>query len=166
MVAPAVFDRVRPNVELGYDQDGMQQGIELAGKLRAEQTLTDIAAAIGALDGGGKVGIVGFCWGGTFAFASACRLTGLAAAIGYYGGQIVRMQDEKPRVPTLLHFGDKDQSIPMSDVRAIEAARPEVTVHVYEAGHGFNCDERASYDKTSADLAWQRSLDFFARHLG
>lgn len=164
-VAPAVFDRIRPRIELTYDQAGIQEGIRLAGKLQQDRTLADIAAAVAAVAGAGRVGIVGFCWGGTYAFASACKVAGLSAAVGYYGGQIAKMKNEKPNVPTLLHFGDKDESIPMSDVSAIEAAQPDIPVHVYHAGHGFNCDERGSYDKTSADLAWQRTSEFFAKTL-
>ena len=100
------------------------------------------------------------------AYAAAATLSGLSAAIGYYGGAIVRFADDKPKVPTQLHFGEKDAGIPLSDVETIKAKRPEVEVFVYPgAQHGFHCDERASYDKTSADIAWPRSMTFFAKHL-
>jgi carboxymethylenebutenolidase len=114
----------------------------------------------------GPVGIIGFCLGGSIAYAAATKLSGLSAAVGYYGGVIVRFADDKPKVPTQLHFGEKDHGIPLTDVETIKAKRPDVEVFVYPgAEHGFNCDERASYNKASADIAWPRSLDFFAKHL-
>jgi carboxymethylenebutenolidase len=126
----------------------------------------DAQAAIDAVKNVGPVGIIGFCLGGSVAYAAATKLSGLSAAIGYYGGAIVRFADDKPKVPNQLHFGEKDAGIPLSDVETIRAKRPEVEIHVYPgAQHGFHCDERASYDKTSADIAWPPSLAFFARHL-
>ncbi|MFZ5738859.1 MAG: dienelactone hydrolase family protein, partial [Pseudomonadota bacterium] len=108
----------------------------------------------------------GLCLGGSVAYAAATKLHGLKAAVGYYGGAIVRFADDTPAVPTQLHFGEKDSGIPLSDVDTIRAKRPEIEIFVYPgAQHGFGCDERASYDKPSSDLAWQRSLAFFATHL-
>ena len=128
--------------------------------------LRDTQAAIDAVSNIGPVGIIGFCLGGSIAYAAATKLSGLSAAIGYYGGAIVRFADDKPNVPTQLHFGEKDAGIPLTDVETIKAKRPDVEVHIYPgAQHGFNCDERASYDKASSDIAWPRSLAFFARHL-
>ena len=128
--------------------------------------LRDARAAIDAVKNVGPVGIIGFCLGGTVAYAAATKLSGPSAAIGYYGGAIVRFADDKPDVPTQLHFGDKDAGIPLSDIETIRAKRPEVEIHVYlGAQHGFHCDERASYDKTSAAIACPRSLAFFAKHL-
>ena len=113
-----------------------------------------------------KGGIVGFCMGGTIAFLGATRLAGLSAAVGSYGGRIVAFADEKPKCPTQLHFGEKDASIPMTDVEIIKQKRPDVEIFVYkDAGHGFHCDERGSFDKESHDLAWQRTTDFFAKHM-
>src|SRR6202012_1625309 len=123
-------------------------------------------AAIDAVKDVGPVGIIGFCLGGSVAYAAATKLSGLSAAIGYYGGPIVRFAHEKPKVPTQLHFGEKDSGIPIDDVGAIRAKRPDVEIHVYPgAQHGFHCDERASYDKASSEIAWPRSMAFFARHL-
>jgi carboxymethylenebutenolidase len=128
--------------------------------------LRDTQAAIDAVKNVGPVGIIGFCLGGSIAYAAATKLSGLSAAIGYYGGAIVRFADDKPKVPTQLHFGEKDAGIPLGDVETIRAKRPEVDIYIYPgAQHGFHCDERASYDKASADTAWPRSLDFLARHL-
>jgi len=123
-------------------------------------------AAIDTVKDVGPVGIIGFCLGGSIAYAAATKLSGLSAAVGYYGGAVVRFADEKPKVPTQLHFGEKDTGIPLTDVETIKTKRPDVEVHIYPgAQHGFHCDERASYDKASADIAWPRSLAFFAKHL-
>lgn len=166
VVSPALFDRVRPGVELGYEQDGMQEGIALNKQTKADETMKDVAAAVAAVSGAGRVGVIGYCWGGTLAYRAACELPGVAAAVGYYGGGIASMLDSKPTVPVMLHFGEQDGHIPMSDVAKIKSALPSVPVFTYPAGHGFNCDERASYDKASADLALSRTLPFLREHVG
>jgi len=164
-VAPALFDRTEHNVEIGYSAEEAQRGMGLVSQIKREKSLLDIAAAIDFAKQGGKVGLVGFCWGGTLAYASACQLSGLSAVVGYYGGGIVAMKAETPQVPTILHFGELDQHIPMSGVNEIKAAQPKVPTYVYHADHGFNCDQRGSFDKPSADLARTRTLEFFASHL-
>ena len=164
-IAPALFDRVEPNVELGYSAQDVPAGAGIRASTRLEDTLADIEAAVAALAGSGPIGVVGYCWGGTLAYASACRVGGIGAAVGYYGGGIVGMLNEKPKVPVMLHFGEKDQHISMDDVNKIRRAYPSMPVFVYDADHGFNCDERGSYDKTAADLAAKRTLEFFAEHL-
>ncbi len=116
--------------------------------------------------GRGKVGVVGYCWGGTLAYLAACSLSGVAAAVGYYGGGVGSHLDQKPKVPTMLHFGEKDDHIPMDTVEKIRAALSGVPVYTYPAGHGFNCDQRGSYDKPSADLALSRTLPFFRENVG
>jgi carboxymethylenebutenolidase len=115
---------------------------------------------------GRKVGVVGYCMGGTLAWLAATRIDGVACAVGYYGGGIPDTVGERPRCPTMLHFGETDQSIPMDRVQVVIAAHPTVPVHVYPAGHGFNCDERASYHEPSARLARERTLAFLRQHLG
>lgn len=165
-VAPALFDRVKPGIELGYDQKSVEAGREIRPKVPLEGTLADLQAAIDHAAPFGKVGVVGYCWGGSLAFLAATRLQGVAAAVGYYGGMIAAHAQERPKVPTLLHFGDHDQSIPMSDVEKVKAARPDVSIYVYNAGHGFNCDERASYSPEAAKTALERTLKFFAEHIG
>jgi carboxymethylenebutenolidase len=128
--------------------------------------LRDTQAAIDAVGDVGPVGVIGFCLGGSIAYAAATKLSGLSAAIGYYGGAVVRFADDKPKVPTQLHFGEKDAGIPLTDVETIKTKRPDVEIFVYPgAQHGFHCDERVSYDKASADIAWPRSMAFFAKHL-
>lgn len=165
-IAPAIFDRVEPNFQSGYSPDEVALARKFVSNPDWPAFLRDTQAAIDAVKNVGAVGIVGFCLGGSVAYSAATSLSGLSAAVGYYGGAIVRFADQKPKVPALLHFGEKDASIPPTDVESIESKRPEVEVHIYPgAQHGFSCDERASYDKASADLAWQRTIAFFGKHL-
>lgn len=165
-IAPALFDRVEPGVELGYGQADRPRAMEIRGKTKLEETLADIEAAIALAGAGGSVGVVGYCWGGTLAWAAATRLSGISAAVGYYGGGIAGMLNEQPRAPVMLHFGERDKHIPLSDVEKIRAAHPEIPVFVYPADHGFNCDERESYDAASAKEAEARTFAFFAENLG
>jgi len=165
-IAPSIFDRITPNFQCGYSPDEVANARKFVANPDWAAMSLDTQAAIDAVKGVGAVGIIGFCLGGSVAFVAATKLSGLSAAVGYYGGAVVRFADDKPKVPTQLHFGEKDAGIPLSDVETIKAKRPDVEVFVYPgAQHGFHCDERASYDKTGADIAWPRSLDFFARHL-
>ncbi|MDB5869530.1 MAG: Carboxymethylenebutenolidase [Polaromonas sp.] len=172
-VAPATFDRVKTGVELGYDEAGMKAGFELktaVDALPGAGVLQDIQAAIdhAAQASGGKVGIIGFCWGGLLTWKSACLLKGLSAAVPYYGGGITS-EDEiarQPQCPVMAHFGDQDHWIPMDGIEAFKKAHPEVEVHVYSANHGFNCDQRGSYNEAAATLARERSLAFLADKLG
>lgn len=164
-IAPALFDRVEKGVELGYDMADRPRAMELRGRTKIDETLADVAAAIEAAKAGGNVGVVGYCWGGALAYAASTRLPGVTAAVGYYGGGIVGMAAERPRTPLMLHFGDRDKHIPLSDVEKIRAAQPEVPVFVYAADHGFNCDERDSYDASAAAEAELRTMEFFAAEL-
>jgi carboxymethylenebutenolidase len=165
-IAPAIFDRIEPNFQSGYSPEELPVAFKFVANPDFPAMMRDTQAAIDAVKNVGPVGIIGFCLGGTIAYAAATSLSGLSAAVGYYGGMVVRFADEKPKVPTQLHFGEKDDHIPLSDVETIKAKRPDVDTHIYTgAQHGFHCDERASYDKASADVAWPRSLAFFAKHL-
>jgi len=165
-IAPAIFDRIERDFQCGYSPEEIAVARKFVANPDWTAMLRDTQAAIDAVKDVGPVGIVGFCLGGSVVYAAATKLSGLSAAIGYYGGAIVRFADDKPKVPTQLHFGEKDAGIPMTDVEIIRAKRPEVEIHVYPgAQHGFNCEERASYDGASADIARQRSIEFFARHL-
>jgi len=166
-LAPAIFDRAEKNVELGYDADGMTKGVEFARtKLEMPKTLLDVQAAISYLKKQGPVAMVGYCFGGMVCWLSAANLKDLDCVSGYYGGGIAGLVNLKPKIPTMLHFGDQDAHIPMTDVDAIRQAHPEVTVHVYQADHGFNCDHRGSYDEASTALAKSRTLEFFKANLG
>jgi carboxymethylenebutenolidase len=165
-IAPSIFDRTQPDFQCGYSPDEIAAARTFIANPDWAAMLRDTEAAIDAVKDVGPVGIIGFCLGGSIAYAAATKLSGLSAAVGYYGGAVVRFADDKPLVPTQLHFGEKDAGIPLTDVETIKAKRPEVEVHIYPgAQHGFHCDERASYDKGSADIAWPRSLAFFAKYL-
>ncbi|MDO9406129.1 MAG: dienelactone hydrolase family protein [Polaromonas sp.] len=171
-IAPSTFERVKPGVELGYTGDDMKAGMELktaVSALPGAGVLQDIQAAIdhAAKASGGKVGIIGFCWGGLLTWRAACLLDGLSAAVPYYGGGITAEEEiaREPRVPVLAHFGDRDHWIPMEGIEAFKKAHPEVEVHVYAADHGFNCDQRGSYDAEAAKVARERTLAFFAAKL-
>ncbi len=170
VVAPHTFARVKQGVELGYTQDDMGAGFALktaVEALPAPGVLADIQAAIGHAAQAGKVGVVGYCWGGLLTWRSACLLNGLAAAAPYYGGGMTSPEEaaRAPKVPVMAHFGDQDHWIPMDTVAAFQKAQAKVAVHVYAANHGFNCDQRGSYNTEAATLARQRTLDFFAQHL-
>lgn len=170
-VAPATFHRARQGVELGYTDDDLKAGFALktaVEALPAPGVLQDIQAAVDHAARAGKVGIVGYCWGGLLTWRAAAGVSGLAAAAPYYGGGMTTPKESalEPKVPVLVHFGSNDHWIPLDTVDAFRKAHPEVEVQVYECGHGFNCDQRGSYDASAARLAKERTLAFFARHLG
>lgn len=165
-IAPALFDRIRPGIELGYANDDIAQGRDFKARSPIDSALADVAAAREAAAKAGKVGIVGYCWGGYVAWMGAARLPGFACAIPYYGGGMLEAVGEQPRCPVLAHFGERDAVIPLPGVQALAAAHPSVDVRIYPAGHGFNCDARASYDAAAADLARERTLAFLRAHVG
>ncbi|MGD9952027.1 MAG: dienelactone hydrolase family protein [Burkholderiales bacterium] len=167
VVAPAMFDRAQRGYDTGYSQPEIQAGIAIMQKLDWKQTMQDAAAAVEAAKAAGKVGIVGYCWGGTVSWVAAARLAGLACSVPYYGGGMPGFIGEKPRCPTLCHFGEQDQSPTLEQAKAIAKAHPEITAHYYAgAGHGFNCDHRPSYNAEASKLARERSLAFFRQHVG
>ncbi|MGH8228174.1 MAG: dienelactone hydrolase family protein [Steroidobacteraceae bacterium] len=164
-VAPSLFDRVRKGIELGYEQSDVQEGFGYVQQLDPAKTLLDLAAALAIVKHAGRVGMVGYCWGGKLAYTSACELP-LACAVAYYGGGIAQSLGKQPRCPIMFHFGELDAHIPLADVEKIKAAIPSGIFHLYAgAGHGFNCDQRSSYNPEAAALARKRSLEFFERHL-
>jgi len=166
VVAPALFDRVRPGIELAYSKEDAVTGRDLRGKIPWEKTFADLEAAKARLKGAGKVATLGYCWGGTISWRAASHIGGIAGAVCYYGTQIAPYTSEQPRCPVLMHFGEKDHAIPLTDVEKVRAAHPKgVEIHVYPAGHGFNCDERASFDADSARIARQRTVAFLDKHL-
>lgn len=163
-IAPSLFDRIRRGIELKYTPADMQAGSGYRKQIPAETSLKDIAAAAAVVRHSGRTGVVGYCWGGSLAYFAACELP-LAAAVVYYG-RVGDWLERKPRCPVLYHYGSEDKSIPLADVERIRAAQPAAPVYVYEgAGHGFNCEQRDSYDAAAAALARTRTLDFFARYL-
>lgn len=166
-LAPALFDRVERGVETGYGPDDIQRGRELRGKISTDDAVRDVRAAVRELGRAGlRVGVVGYCWGGTMAWLAATRIEGLSAAVGYYGGGIADTAEESPRCPVMLHFGETDASIPKEHYEKVRRLHPALPVHVYPAGHGFSCDERGSYEERSARLARERTLAFFRQHVG
>jgi carboxymethylenebutenolidase len=167
-VAPALFDRVERDVELEYDDAGMQTGRALRARLNFENTLLDVQAALDAGRRlGGRVAPIGYCWGGVLAYVAALRLTELSCAVGYYGANIPEHIAQPPRVPVLLHFAETDEYMQPGDVERVAAAHPEVSIFTYPGTeHGFNCDERRFYDAAAAELALDRTLTFLAEHLG
>lgn len=165
-IAPSLFDRVRRGIELDYSSAAMQEGAGYVKQLLPEATAKDVAAAVAVVKTSGRVATVGFCWGGTLSYLAACQLS-LACAVVYYG-RLVAHLGTRPRCPVLYHFGGADQSIPAADVEQVRAAAgTSAALYVYEgAGHGFNCDQRASYHPDAAALARSRTLEFLARYVG
>ena len=170
-IAPSTFDRVQREVQLGYTADDMKEGSRLkaaAEALPAPGVLQDIQAAVEYASKAGKVGIVGYCWGGLLVWRSAEQVRGLSAAVAYYGGGMTFGSEpsRKPAVPTMAHFGDQDKHITLDSVKAFEQAQPEVEVHLYAADHGFNCEQRGSYNAGAAATALERSLYHFGKYVG
>ena len=165
-VSPAMFDRVQRNYDTGYTQPEIQAGIAVMQKLDPKQSMLDVQAAIGEAKKGGKVGIVGYCYGGTVAWVASARASGLSCAVPYYGGGMPGYIGEKPKVPTMCHFGEQDQGPTLEQAKAIAAAHPEIIAHYYAAGHGFNCDQRGSWNASAAKTARERTIEFFHKHLG
>ena len=162
-VAPALFDRIKRNVELPYSD--LQPGLDLMSKTTNEGVLADVNAAVDAVAHAGRTGMVGYCWGGRVTYLAACRIN-IAAAVAYYGGGIAQLLDETPKCPIMFHHGERDAFIPASDVAKVRAAVPKGVFHLYPANHGFNCTDRADYDVASARLAFERSSEFFRNHIG
>lgn len=165
-IAPALFDRVQRGVDIGYTPEDIQTGIGLKSKVGIDMALMDVAPAIKAASEVGKVGIVGYCWGGYVAWMAAARASGLACSVPYYGGGVTDNINEQPKCPAMLHFGDKDQHIALAGVEKLKVAHPKQIVHIYAADHGFNCDHRGSYNAAAAKLARERTLEFFRKHVG
>ena len=167
VVTPALFDRAERGVELGYEAPDRERGMALRKKVSDEAAMLDVEAAAQALPAGAAKGIIGYCWGGTIAWWGATRSNTFRAAVGYYGGGIAGTRSEVPHCPVQLHFGEKDAGIPLSDVELVRQAQPGVEIHLYpDAGHGFACEDRSSYNPTATELAEGRALAFLSSHLG
>lgn len=169
VVAPKLFDRVERDIELGYEGADMQRGIDLAFNHTDRATaLGDLQASVDFLSTSASasgVGVVGYCFGGLMTWLSACELNGIGAASAYYGGGIAGELARSASCPVMMHFGDQDAHIPLTDVEKVKQAHPDAEVHVYGADHGFNCDHRASYHAASAATAKARTLELFAKAL-
>ncbi|HYN13974.1 MAG TPA: dienelactone hydrolase family protein [Burkholderiales bacterium] len=165
-IAPALFDRVQRNVDLGYSPEDIAKGREIRGLVSNDMAMKDTEAAVRAAADAGKVGIVGYCWGGLVTWLAAAKVIGLACAVPYYGGGILDNAELQPKVPLMGHFGDKDQHIPVDGVRKLAAKHPKHQIFIYAADHGFNCNQRGSYNAPAAKQARTRSLEFFRKHVG
>ncbi|MES2563877.1 MAG: dienelactone hydrolase family protein [Pseudomonadota bacterium] len=165
-IAPAFFDRVQRGLDVGYTPPDIEIARGLMQKMNFNDALKDVEAAKAHVASAGKTGIIGWCWGGALSFKSACNVNGLACAVAYYGGAIPSMINEKPKCPVMFHWGEKDQSIPLDKAKEVEAAHKDQIHYFYAAGHGFNCDQRGSYDAESAKTALGRTTDFLKKHIG
>src|SRR5206468_53669 len=151
VIAPALFDRIERGVMMDeYTPETMQKGFGYMQKVNIDDALLDVRAAVEAAAAPGKVGVVGFCFGGRIAWLAASRIEGVAASVPYYGGGIPGLASEKPKCPVMLHFGERDQHIPVASVEEFKKAHPSLPVYIYAADHGFNCDQRGSYDASAA----------------
>jgi len=163
-VAPALFDRYQPNFDVGYDDAGVAAGREIMMKMDWEKAMLDLEATRASLAALGSVGVVGFCMGGSLAWLCATRLK-IKAAVCYYGGKVSQYAREKPTCPVIMHFGKQDHGIPLTTVDEFKAAQPRIPVFLYDAGHGFACNERGSYNQSASDEAWKRTQAHFAKFL-
>lgn len=163
-IAPAFFDHVESDVQLGYDEAGFARGRELVGEIGFDLALDDVASAAEAISSAGRIGCVGYCWGGTVALLAAIRLG--MPAVSYYGARNTAFLERAPKAPVQFHFGERDASIPPEAVARHREALPDAEVYTYPAGHAFNRDvDPRAYDAASAKLALERALSFFDRHL-
>ena len=163
-LAPSLFDRIEKNVTLNYDEKGVSKGRNLK-ELCDKDALKDIEASISIVSSAGKVGVVGYCWGGSLSWRIGCESSNISASVCYYGGDIPKLRDLKPKCNILTHFGELDKGIPMKDVKIFKEKRSEVLTYTYPADHGFNCNHRRQFDETSAKVALDRTLKFLERNL-
>ena len=163
-IAPALFDQVHPGTDLPYDEAGVARGRAIAEELGFNGALDGVRGAFDFLEAEFKVGVVGYCWGGSVAYYTNTRL-GLPA-VSYYGGRTVPMLKERPKAPLMLHFGENDPIIPPEDVEKHREALPSAEIHVWPGvGHGFNCDQRADYNAEASAQAMTRTLGFLSKTL-
>jgi carboxymethylenebutenolidase len=165
-IAPAFFDRVQRGLDVGYTPQDIEMARGLMQKMKFDDALKDAEAAREHVESAGKVGILGYCWGGALSFKAACNLDGLACAGAYYGGAIPSMINEKPKCPVMFHWGETDHSIPLDKAKEVAAAHQDQIHYFYPAGHGFNCDQRGSFDAESSNTARARTLEFLRKHIG
>jgi len=163
-IAPALFDRIENDIELEYDENGVNKGRKLK-ELCDKNALKDIDAAISIVSSAGNVGIIGYCWGGSLSWRMACKSNNLSASVCYYGGDIPKLKKFKPNCKVLTHFGELDQGIPIDSVEIFKSVNPEVLTYLYPADHGFNCDHRKQFCKISSKVALNRTLEFLKSNL-
>ena len=163
--APSLFDRVQPDIQLGYSIEDIRRGRELKDNLGNESPLMDITATLNIVRSAGHVAVVGYCWGGTLAWLSACQVDGFNAAISYYGGGIGKLLSIQPKCPSIFHFGEQDHAIPAEEINSLRQAHPECPIYLYPAGHGFNCEQRDSFNSTSSAIAFERTIQHLDKYI-
>jgi carboxymethylenebutenolidase len=166
-IAPAFFDRAERGLDVGYTQPDIEKARGLMQKMNFNDPLKDVEVAKQHVASAGKTGIIGYCWGGALSFKAACNVDGLACAVAYYGGGIPGMINEKPKCPVQFHWGETDASIPLEKAKEVAEKHKDQQHYFYPgAGHGFNCDQRGSYNADASKLARTRALDFLKKHIG
>ena len=163
--APSLFDRVQPDIQLGYSTEDIRRGRELKDNLGNEKPLIDIIATLKIVRSAGRVAIVGYCWGGTLAWLSACHVDGFNAAISYYGGGIGQLLSIEPRCPSIFHFGEQGNAIPVAEINSLKQAHPECPIYLYPASNGFNCEQRDSFHSTSSAIAFERTIQHLDKYI-
>ena len=163
--APSLFDRVQPDIQLGYSIEDIRRGRELKDNLGNESPLMDITATLNIVRSAGHVAVVGYCWGGTLAWLSACQVDGFNAAISYYGGGIGKLLSIQPKCPSIFHFGEQDHAIPAEEINSLRQAHPECPIYLYPANHGFNCEQRDSFHSTSSAIAFERTIQHLDKYI-
>ena len=163
-IAPSLFDRIEKNVTLNYDEKGVSKGRNLK-ELCDKDALKDIEASISVVSSAGKVGVIGYCWGGSLSWRIGCEASNVSAAVCYYGGDIPKLRDLKPKCNVLTHFGELDKGIPINEVKIFEEIRAEVLTYIYPADHGFNCDHRSQFNKRCSEIALDRTLKFLEKNI-
>ena len=163
--APSLFDRVQPDIQLGYSTEDIRRGRELKDNLGNESPLMDITATLNIVRSAGHVAVVGYCWGGTLAWLSACQVDGFNAATSYYAGGIGQLLSIQPKCPTIFHFGEQDHAIPAEEINSLRQAHPECPIYLYPAGHGFNCEQRDSFNSTSSAIAFERTIQHLDKYI-
>ena len=163
-IAPSLFDRIEKNVTLNYDESGVNKGRKLK-ELCDNNALKDIEASVSVVSSAGKVGVIGYCWGGSLSWRIVCEASNLSASVCYYGGDIPKLKNLKPNCNVLTHFGELDKGIPIKNVKIFKKKRPEVLTYTYPADHGFNCNQRNQFNKNCAEIALDRTLKFLERNL-
>jgi len=162
MLAPSLFDRQEPGFVAEHTPQGIEEGFGYARENGLDNPVHDTETCLYFLRERGPVFVVGYCYGGSLAYLSACRIDDLAAASCYYGSMIAQHAHTRPLCPTICHFGKLDAHIPAEQVAAtLRGAQPDLPVYLYDAGHGFNNRGGPAYDRASADLARQRTLELF-----
>ena len=163
--APSLFDRVQPDIQLGYSTEDVIRGKELKDNLGNEKPLIDIIATLNIVRSAGRVAVVGYCWGGTLAWLSACHVDGFNAAISYYGAGIGELLSIEPRCPSIFHFGEQDHAIPVAEVNSLRQTHPECPIYLYPTDHGFNCEQRDSFNSTSSAIAFERTIQHLDKYI-